>query len=82
MECDFDILIGRCASCPFKSLFEKFDAVSDNDRSLFPSHELVPSEGLASTIFSTSTQPGLFQRQRSLQRYREPGNACVCTERP
>ena len=50
MECDFDIQIGRCTSCPFRSLFEKFDIVNDNDRSSFPIHELVPSEGLASTI--------------------------------
>ena len=50
LECDNDIKNGRCASCPFKSLFEKFDTVSDNDRSLFPIHELVPRQGLASTI--------------------------------
>ena len=50
LECDRDIQNGRCASCPFKSLFEKFDTVSDNDRSLFPSHELVPCQGLASII--------------------------------
>ena len=31
-------------------MFEKFDIVNDNDRRLFPTHELVPSEGLASTI--------------------------------
>ena len=31
-------------------LFEKFDTVDDYDRSLFPSHELVPRQGLASTI--------------------------------
>ena len=50
LECDFDIQIGRCASCPFRSLFEKFEIVSDNDRSIFPIHERVPIEGLASTI--------------------------------
>jgi len=50
LECEFDIQIGRCASCPFRSLFEKFDIVSDNDRSIFPIHERVPIEGLASTI--------------------------------
>ena len=48
MECDYDISIGRCALCPFKTVFEEFDAVYDNDRSLFPSHELV--HGLVSTI--------------------------------
>jgi len=31
-------------------LFERFDILKDNDRSLFLSHELVPSQGLASTI--------------------------------
>ena len=50
LECDKDIQNGRCASCPFKSLFEKFDIVSDNDRSIFPIDELVPRQGLASTI--------------------------------
>ena len=42
----------RCAHSNL--LFEKFDIVSDNDRSIFPIHELVPRQGLASTIVPRS----------------------------